>query len=216
MSVDAGPARQFHRALIRLFLIQFFSWSAMFSLWIYAVPLVAGNVLHLTPQTAGGLAPAVVTVSLCFAAYATLGVLGSFALPVLIGRFGHSAVYGALLLVGALGLGLLSTAHDAWLLAPAFAAIGAGWSAMGAMPYALLSKLVPPGRGAHYTRMFAFSTVLPQGVTTLLLALFAERWFAFALGRVIGIGAIAMALAGLLALASRDLFAPADGVADDW
>ncbi len=216
MSLDAPSQRQFRRVLIRLFIIQFFSWSAMFSLWIYAVPVVAGNVLHLSPQGSGGLAPALVTVSLCFAAYATLGVLGSFALPPLIRRCGHGAVYGALLLIGAAGLGLLSMARDAWLLAPAFIAIGAGWAAMGAMPYALLSKLVPAGKGAHYTRLFAFSTVLPQVVTTLLLALFAERWFALALGRVIGLGAIAMALAGLLALASRDLFAPADGVAEDW
>lgn len=213
---DLAASPQFHRALVVLFLIQFLSWSGMFALWITAIPVVAGQVLHLGTQDAAGLQPAVVAVSLGFATYALLGTLGGFVVPGLIRRIGHGWVYGAALLIGAIGLALFGRAHGGGALVPAFLAIGVGWSAMGSIPYGLLSKLVPEGRGAHYTRLFGFSTVLPQLVTTLGLALLAPRLFGAHLSDALLIGAGAMALGGLIAILARGLFAPADAVEDNW
>lgn len=209
-------AASFRRVFAVLFVIQFFSWSAMFALWIYAVPLFAGHILHLPTSAAQDLQPALVAVSLCFAAYAVLGAAGSLVLPGVIARLGHGMTYGAALLIAASGLALLARADGAMLLAPAFIAIGLGWSAIGSVPYAIVGKLAPPGRGAFFTRLFSFSTVLPQAVTSVALALFARRLFGSDMAQAVALGAASMALAGLIALAARPLFAGADGIADDW
>lgn len=213
MSLPGGP---FRRVLVALFVIQFFSWSAMFVLWINAVPLFAGRILHQATGGAQDLQPALVAVSLCFAGYAALGAAGTLVLPGIIARAGHGLTYGLALLIAAFGLALLALAQGPALLVPAFVAIGIGWSAIGSIPYAILGKLAPEGRGAFHTRLFAFSTVLPQAVTSLAIALFARQLFGPNLQRVLILGAGAMALAGVIALACRPLFAPADRIADDW
>ena len=205
----------FRKALSALFAIQFFSWSAMFALWIYAMPLVAGQIVH-RPLVGAGLQAVLITVSLCYATYALLGTLGGFVLPGLIARFGHGAVLGLCLLAGATGLAQLSRATGVGSLIAAFVAVGIGWSAMGSIPYALLARMVPEGRGAHYTRVLGFSTVLPQIVTTLGLALFAPQLLGTNPARVIALASAAMALAGLLALLLRHWFAEADANQEEW
>lgn len=211
----SSMTREFRKALTALFVIQFFSWSAMFALWIYALPLVGAQILQV-PLAGAGLQTVLVTVSLCYAVYALLGSLGGFVLPGLIGRLGHGAVLGLCLLAGAAGLALLACATGISALIAAFVLIGIGWSAMGAVPYGLLARMVPAGRGAHFTRIFGFSTVLPQIVTTLGLALFAPRLLGSDPARVIGLGGAAMAIAGLLALLLRRTFAAADANHEEW
>lgn len=192
--IQSAPSRAmtrpFRYAMAALFAIQFCSWSAMFTMWIYAVPLVAANVAHVP--------------------------LGSFALPALVRRFGHGAVLGAALLSAVSGLALLAGASG-WLeLLAAFVAIGIGWSAMGSVPYAVLGKLAPHGRGAYYNRLFGFSTVIPQVVTTLGLALFAPRYLGSDPHRIVLMGSAVMALGGVLAIVLRSQFSFADGEHDDW
>lgn len=206
---------EFRKALSALFAIQFFSWSAMFALWIYAMPLVSGQILH-QPLVGAGLQTVLVAVSLGYATYALLGTLGGFALPTLIDRFGHGAVLGSCLLAGAAGLALLAAATGPGTMMAAFVAIGIGWSAMGSVPYGLLARMVPEGRGAHFTRIFGFSTVLPQIVTTLGLALLAPRLLRTDPAQVIAVGGAAMAVAGLLALMLRGYFAAADANREQW
>ena len=206
----------FPRALAALFVIQFLAWSAMFALWITAVPVVAGQVLRLPPGGAEALQPAIVAIALGFAGYALVGAVGAFAVPPLVARFGHGAVLGAALLVGAAGLALFASAHSATGLVPAFAAIGVGWSAIGAVPYGIVGKMVPEGQGARTMRLFGLSTVFPQIVTTLGLALFLPRVFASGPAGAVMAGAAAMALAGVMALALRGWFAAADAEVDDW
>lgn len=217
--IQSAPSRAMTRpfrcAMAALFAIQFCSWSAMFTMWIYAVPLVAANVAHV-PLDGSGLQGVLVMVSLGYATYAVLGTLGSFALPAMVRRFGHGAVLGAALLSAASGLALLAGASG-WLeLLAAFVAIGIGWSAMGSVPYAVLGKLAPHGRGAHYTRLFGFSTVIPQVVTTLGLALFAPRYLGSDPHRIVLMGSAVMALGGVLAIVLRSQFSFADGEHDDW
>ncbi|MFM5893266.1 MAG: hypothetical protein ACKOQM_02385 [Novosphingobium sp.] len=188
----------------------------MFALWICAVPFVAAQVLHVPLSGAAGMQSALITVSLCFTTYATLGALGGLVLPRLVAGWGHAATYAAGLTAGAAGLLLLSQAQGPALLVPAFIAIGLGWSAIGSLPYAILGKLAPEGRGAGLMRVFSFSTVLPQAVTTLLYAAFAQRWVGDRLDLVLLAGAGAMAAAALIAFSARGVFAAADLVSEDW
>ncbi len=191
--------RSTRAVLVPLFAIQFLSWSGMFCLWIYAVPVIAR-------LPSGDPHRTLVVVSACFALYAVLGATLAFALPAAMQRFGVGATYGLAQMIGAAGLATLGIINRPILLIPAFAAIGVAWSCVSNIPYAIAGAAAPPGKGAEMLRLFAFSTVLPQVVTSLLLASVASEWLGDAVKPVMLAGGLSMALGGLLALVWRDRF----------
>ena len=142
-----------------------------------------------------------------FAFYSWLGASLSFAIPRLVDRLGNVIVLGLGLLIGAGGFALLGTTTRIGWLVPAFAAIGIAWASLSSIPYALASAAAPDGKGALFMRLFGFSTVLPQVVTTLGLALLGAAWFGADIGRAMLAAAGSMTLAGLLALTFRNRFA---------
>ncbi len=198
--------------LVPLFVTQFLSWSGMFCLWIYAVPVITQFIFQARGGT-GDYRRGLIAVSACFALYALLAALLAFALPALLRRFGAGTIYGVALLTGSAGLMTLGVAETPLALVPAFVAIGVGWSAMSNIPYALAATIASKGRGSHTLRLFSFSTVLPQVATTLFLAIAAAPLFGDALNRVMLIGGAMMALGGVVALALRQRF---DLSAESW
>ena len=191
--------------LAPLFVIQFLSWSAMFCLWIYAVPVITQFIFHADGES-NAYRNGLIAVSACFALYALLAALLAFAFPALLRRFNAGTIYGVALLTGSAGLMTLGVAETPLVLVPAFVAIGVGWSAMSNIPYALAGTIAPKGRGSHTMRLFGFSTVLPQVGTTLFLAIAAAPLFGDALNRVMLAGGAIMALGGVIALALRHRF----------
>lgn len=165
----------------------------MFCLWVYALPVIA--------RIARDPKDAMLIVSGCFALYAMLAALLAFALPSLIARFGVGRVHGSGLLIGAAGLAVLGLAAVPLLLIPAFVSIAVAWSCMANIPYALAGAVAPEGRGAHTLRLFGFSTVAPQIVVSLCLAIGATWLFGEQIGRVMLVGSVMMAAGGILAVA---------------
>jgi maltose/moltooligosaccharide transporter len=196
--------------LLPLYLVQFLSWSGIFCLWIYAVPVIAGEVLR--GGKGGPYGSAMAVVGACFALYAILGASLAFVLPRVIARVGVRLTYGLSLLTGAAGIGALGViTQPIWLL-PAFAALGVAWCAMSNIPYAVVSAVAPSGRGAHMMRLFAFSTVAPQVVMTMALALMAPRlsgsaahWVMIAGGALMGSGVLlALVFGGRFVVTGED------------
>jgi maltose/moltooligosaccharide transporter len=198
--------------LAPLFVVQFLSWSGMFCLWIYAVPVIT-QFVYGAPGDGASYRAGLFAVSGCFALYALLAACLAFALPRAIGRFGAGSVHGCALLTGAMGLASLGLVTRPVLLIPAFAAIGVGWSSLSNIPYAIAGAAAPEGRGAHILRIFGFSTVAPQIAMTLGLAAASRIWFGDAVNRVMIAGGAMMALAGVVTLLLRDRF---NVPQDDW
>ena len=197
------PARHL---LAPLFAIQFFAWTAMFCLWIYALPVI-GHILYPAGMGSVEYQHLLVLVSAGFAFYSVLGTSLSLLIPRLVDRFGNGVILGLGLLVGGSGFALLGMTTRVGWVGPAFAAIGMAWATLSSIPYALASAAAPEGRGALFMRLFGFSTVLPQVVTTLGLALLGSSWFGSDIGRVMLMAAGSMATAGLIALTFRTRFA---------
>ena len=189
--------------LVPLFIIQFFSWSGLFALWIYAVPVVTRFVFSAVSYDSQAYRDGLFWVSLAFAFYAVLGTSLAFALPWCVARWGHGVVHCVALLIGGTGIASLSAIDHPLLLVPAFTAIGIGWSSIGNLPYSIVSAAAPPERIAHYMRLFGFSTVLPQTTATFALAVATEHWFGPATNRVMALGGASMILAGVITLAVR-------------
>ena len=200
------------RVLVPIYAIQFLSWAAMFCLWIYAVPVIAIGLFH-ADGSAERMGRALAVIGALYAVYAILGASIAFALPRALARLGVRTAYAGALAIAAPGILAVGLADSGWWLAPAFAAIGVGWGVMGNIPYALVSAVAPPGRGAHWLRLFAFSTVAPQVVTTLVLALVGPRLGAGQVHWVMLAGGGLMAAAAVLAALFGGRFAVAP---EDW
>ena len=162
------------RTLVPLFAVQFLSWAGMFCMWIYAVPVIAGDVFR-AEGNAARMGTAMAAIGGCYALYAILGASLAFVMPRALAKMGVRVTYAAALMVGACGIGALGVIDQSIWLIPAFVAVGIGWAAIGNLPYAVLSAAVPEGKGAHLMRVFGFSTVAPQAICTLLLAFVGPR-----------------------------------------
>jgi maltose/moltooligosaccharide transporter len=206
------PARSPLATLVPLFAIQFLSWAGMFCLWIYAVPVIAGDVFHSGSDPAR-YGTALATVGGCYALYAILAASLAFALPRALAQFGVRWVYGVGLLIGAAGIAALGMIDQVALLIPAFIAIGIGWSGVCTIPYGIVAAVAPEGRGAHLMRVFGFSTVVPQASMTLLLAFVGPRLTVASEHWVMVAGGGLMAAAGVLTLVIGGRFAVEQ---DEW
>ncbi len=199
--------------LPRLFIVQFLSWAGMFCLWINALPVmahlwrVADPAMDAATATQRGL----VTIGAGFALYALLGAALAFAVPWVVARLGVRLTYGLGLLIGGAGVAALGLASGpAGVILP-FIAIGIGWAAMANLPYAIAGAAAPEGRGAHQLRLFGFSTVLPQAVVTLAIAIAFPSLAGS--GTIMLAGGALMAAGGLAALTLGRDFTLAD---EDW
>ena len=210
--MDAPSAPHWKQVLPRLFMRQCLSWGGMCCLWSYALPVSAGRVRHAAPDTPA-YQNALVVLSMGFALYGLLGIAMSFLIPRALARWGAGVVHGTALLAGAAGIAGLGAIDRPAGLLPVFLAIGIGWGSLSSVPYAVAGAAAPQGRGAHTLRLFGLSTVLPQIATTLLIAQLAPAWIGHAINRVMFAGGIAMAAAGLLAIAWRAYLPVA---AEDW
>ena len=192
-----------HTVLIPLFVIQFFAWSGMFILWINAYPLVSHFILHAPPGDEAAGRHGLILVSLCFSFYALAAAFMAFALPGCVARWGEGVVLGVALVFGAGGLTSLGLIDRPLYLAPAFAAIAVGWSALSNLPYAIAGGAVHWTRISGVLRIFSFSSVIPQVAVSLGLALFGASLFGSATQSIMLTGGGSMGMGGLLALVFR-------------
>ena len=148
-------------AMKQLAVVQFFTWFAMFCMWIYFVPAVATVVFGGTPGSPayqagnewGGV---------CFSVYNGTAFVFAFVLLALVRRSSPRSIHRICLLAG--GLGLISAAvfQDQYLLLGSLVLVGVAWASILSMPYAMLSNAIPPEKMGFYMGVFNFFIVLPQ------------------------------------------------------
>lgn len=173
-----------------LFVIQFFSWTGMFILWVFTLPLLAS-----LPDT--GNAQAIRWVGYCFALYVTLAAIIALALPWFSVRMGACRTHGIALLAGAASLAMMSRVQTHEGLLFCFAGLAVGWASISSIPYALVSDRVSDGRYARAMGIFNFSSVIPQVVVALSLGTLVGSILP---NMAIASAGAAMALAGILTL----------------
>lgn len=147
----------------RLAVVQFFSWSALFIMWIYSGPIVSqyffGSADPTTPAYNEGANwwNLIYTVQNGVAAVAALLLL-----PLLSRRFGKARTHMICLLAGALGFLGYFVLHDANLLIVCEVLKGIAWASILAMPYAILASSLPQAKLGIYMGLFNIFIVVPQ------------------------------------------------------
>jgi MFS family permease len=165
------------RHLLPLFIVQFFTWLALFALWIYATPVITRYVFNTTNAESGNFEMGTAWVGICFAFYSTLAAFLVFVIPAISKKISQERIHAAALLAGAIGLSLIYFIKNKYLLFFSFAFIGIAWSSIGNIPYAIIGSIAPEDKMTTYFAVFNFSVVIPQVMAAFLLSYINTAFF---------------------------------------
>ena len=156
--------RKMPRTMRQLGLVQFFSWFAMFSMWVFAVPAVATHVFGLAEgyqhTKAGNDAGNIV--GNAFGIYNAVGAVYALCLTPMARRLGRKMTHAISLIAGGIGLISIFFVHGAWGLYGSMVGVGLAWASILSMPYVILSGCIPAGKMGIYMGIFNFFITLPQ------------------------------------------------------
>lgn len=153
----------------QLGLVQFFSWFALFGMWVYATPGIAMHVYGATSPSDPLFNEAGNWVGILFGVYNGVSALVALLLlPAMAKRFGRKGTHAINLTLGGLGLASIYLITDPmWLILP-MVGVGFAWASILAMPYAMLAGSIPAAKMGIYMGIFNFFITLPQIVNGII------------------------------------------------
>jgi maltose/moltooligosaccharide transporter len=192
------------RTMKQLAWVQFFSWFALFAMWIYTTPAVTSHLYHTSDTGSALYNEGANWVGVGFGAYNGVAALIAFAIPVLARRTSRKAAHAICLVCGAVGLLSILVLEDPRFLLGSMVGVGIAWASILAMPYAILTGSLPPSKMGYYMGVFNFFIVIPQIVAAALLGFFVSRFFGGEAIYALAIGGGSLIFAALLTLRVED------------
>jgi maltose/moltooligosaccharide transporter len=183
----------------QLAVAQFFTWLALFVMWIYTTPVVTQYVFGSTDTASRAYNDGANWVGVLFSIYNGVAALAAFALPALARRFGPARTHAICLLTGAVSYASILFLRQADVLVLPMIGIGLTWASILTMPYVILSANLPQAKLGVYMGIFNIFIVLPQLLVATLMgavmnAFFPRQpiWTMLAAAIVMGLAALAM------------------------
>ncbi len=180
--------------------VQFFSWFALFSMWIYTTQAVTGHVFDTRDTTSKLYNDAADWVTVMFTVYNGVAALVAFALPVLAKKTSNKFTHMLALILGGLGLISIYFMTTKTGLIISMVGVGIAWASILSIPYAMLSGSLPSSKMGYYMGVFNFFIVIPQIVASTILGFIVSNLFENQPVYALIIGGIAMIAAGLFTL----------------
>jgi len=184
----------------RLAWVQFFSWFALFAMWIYTTATVTGVYYGSTDTASAAYNTGANWVGVLFAAYNGFAALAAIAIPWMARRFGLCGSHLVNVSLGGLGLASIPFLPDENWLVLSMAGVGIAWASILSLPYALLSDSVPARKMGVYMGIFNFFIVIPQLVAVATLGYILKHAFADDPAKILVLGGASMLVAGLCVL----------------
>ncbi|HUL46610.1 MAG TPA: MFS transporter [Steroidobacteraceae bacterium] len=200
------------QAMRRLAPVQFFSWLALFSMWIYTTAAVAQVHFGSTDPHSEAFNRGANWVGVLFAAYNGFAALAAAVIPFMVRRWGLRLSHLVNVWLGAAALLSFALIRDPnWLLL-SMVGMGFAWASILSLPYALLSDSVPAHKMGLYMGVFNFFIVIPQLVAATVLGFLLHTLFGGAPIYALLLGGASFLVAGLLVLRVPQPGATATGV----
>ena len=134
----------------QLGVVQFFSWFALFSMWVYMVPAVADHMYGTTDNTSRAYADAGDWVGILQGVYNGVAAIFAFLLPWIAGKITRKGTHALTLLLGAAGFISFYFIRDPRMLVFPMVGVGIAWAGILAMPYAILAGALPANKMGVY------------------------------------------------------------------
>jgi maltose/moltooligosaccharide transporter len=200
LSAIVGDLRTMPRTMRRLAWVQFFSWFALFAMWIYTTAAVAGTHFGSTDPASAAYNEGANWVGVLFGAYNGFAALAALLIPLMVRLLGLRWSHLVNLWLGGLGLMSLMLIDDPKWLLLSMVGVGFAWASILSLPYALLSDSVPAAKMGVYMGLFNFFIVIPQLVAASALGFMLRLWLGGDPMHVLALGGVSLLIAGLCVL----------------
>lgn len=162
----------------RLAVVQFFSWSALFIMWINTTPVVTQYVYGSTDTASASYNEGANWVGWLFATYNGVAAIAALTLlPMLAKKLGKAKTHIIGLLCGAAGFASFFIIRDSQTLLIAEIGIGIAWASILAMPYAILASSLPQAKLGIYMGLFNIFIVVPQLLVATVMGSIMKAFF---------------------------------------
>ncbi len=186
------------KAMLELAVTQFFSWFALFLMWVYTTNGIAQSIWGTTDPKSKDFNEAGNWTGVIFAAYSVFAALFSLVITPLANKYGRKNIYMLSLLCGGLGLLSMMFIKDKNLLFVPMIGVGIAWAAILALPYAILSSSLPPKQTGVYMGIFNATITIPQIAAGLLGGVLLSAFGGNAIS-MITLAGVSMLIAGICA-----------------
>jgi maltose/moltooligosaccharide transporter len=159
-----SDVKKMPRTMKQLGLVQFFSWFALFGMWVFTTDSIATHIFHLPVEDKSSkmYREAQDWTGVIFAVYNGVSAAYALCLPAIAARIGRKQTHAISLIIGGIGLISFFFAPNKEFLIFSMACVGIAWASILAMPYVILSGSIPAGKMGIYMGIFNFFITLPQ------------------------------------------------------
>jgi maltose/moltooligosaccharide transporter len=161
----------------QLAVVQFFSWFALFAMWIYTTAAVTSHIYGTSDTTTAMYNEGADWVGVLFGVYNGFAAVVAFGLPVLAKYTSRKTTHAISLVIGGLGLLSFYVVTNPNVLLVSMVAIGIAWASILSMPYAILTGSLPAQKMGVYMGIFNFFIVIPQILAASILGFFMTHFF---------------------------------------
>jgi len=194
------------RTMKQLAIVQFFSWFALFSMWIYMTPAVTSHMYHTADTTTVAYNEGANLVSGMFGWYNLFAAaFGLVLLPFMAKLTNRKITHSIALVVGGVGLASILILNNPQHMIFSMIGIGLAWASILAMPYAILTGSLPSHKMGVYMGIFNFFIVIPQILAATILGFMVKSLFGGDSIYALLTGGISMVVAAVLILFVKDV-----------
>ncbi|WP_133405973.1 MFS transporter [Parashewanella tropica] len=184
----------------QLAVVQFFSWFALFAMWIYTTAAVTSVHFGSTDTSSAAYNDGANWVGVLFAAYNGFAALAAIVIPFVVKTIGLRKAHLTNLFFGAAGLGLFLVIDNPDYLLISMVGVGFAWASILSLPYAMLAGSLPAKKMGVYMGIFNFFIVIPQLLAASVLGVLLKAGFENQPIYALLIGATSFMVSGLLTL----------------
>lgn len=165
------------KTMAQLGVVQFFSWFALFSMWVYTTPAVAERFFGTTDPSSDAFQEAGNWVGVLFGIYNAVAMIFALCLPIIAKYIGRRGTHALALICGGLGLLSFEIFTDAHMLIWSMVGVGIAWASILAMPYAMLAGAIPAAKMGVYMGIFNFFITIPQIINGIFNGFIVEHLY---------------------------------------
>ncbi|MFZ6755285.1 MFS transporter [Undibacterium sp. Dicai25W] len=199
-----GGFAKMPKTMVQLAVVQFFSWVALFAMWVYTTPSIAETVFLSTDAQSAAYQEGGNWVGIMFGVYGGVSALAAFVLPILAKMTSRKFVHMLCLVIGGVSLiSIFAISSKEMLLLP-MVGVGIAWASVLTMPYAILAGALPANRMGYYMGLFNFFVVIPQIIAGIVLGAMLKHFFDNQSVKVLMLGGVCMVVGGLFTLMVKD------------
>jgi len=163
----------------QLGLVQFFSWFALFSMWVFTSPAIAQHIYKVAPGDTSSVAFADAGnwVGILFGIYNAVSAVYALVLPAIARVTSRKIAHAFSLTAGGIGLLSIFFISNPNTLIFSMVGVGLAWGSILAMPYAILAGSIPAQKMGVYMGIFNFFITMPQIVNGFFGGLIVKEFY---------------------------------------